>query len=416
MAGIVVPVAVHFWNDRRGKVLRIGSIVFLEGASQQMAWSRRLSQWWLLLVRCGLVMALALLLAGPYWVRRDSGKKGWVLVDSTAMTFYGGRVDSLVKAGWERHVLEGADYWRAFRGADRMAPGGMEFYIFSSGLAGRFVGGRPVTNRMVHWEICAPKDSVYQWTEKAWSVTTDSARVVTGVSRGTGSIFQFETVEMKADTGVLYYTIYTDDVYKQDGRYLAAALRAVQEFTHRRLRPGPGGWLFWLSSKPLPVGTGFSAIWQYGVGKEKKVDTWMEGVGLNKEIAGPEDGGEVVWKDGYGRGVLVRDSSTFHFYSRLDPDWGGLVWSRQFPVLLARMLFGSVGPGERDLRMIDAAQVAPVFRAGRVESAGGFLGTEIEGVKDPGASMGTGVIDLGPASWILIFLLFTLERWLSGKE
>ncbi len=413
MAGIVVPVVVHFWNDRRGKVLRIGSIALLEGASQRMAWSRRLSQWWLLLLRCALVMALALLLAGPYWARPGGGKKGWVLVDTGVIAAYGGRVDSLVKMGWEKHVLEGMDYWRAFRTADGMAPGGVEFYIFSSGLAGRFMGERPHTNRVVHWDIYAPGDSVFQWTEKAWSVAADSARVMTGVTRATGSMYRYETVAMKSDTSTLYYTIYTDEAYKQDGRYLEAALRAVQEFTHRRLRPGPGGWLFWLSSKPLPVVTGFSAIWQYGTGKEKKEDTWMESTALYKETTGQERGGEAVWKDGYGRGVLVREGQTFHFYSRLNPDWGELVWSRQFPALLARMLFGEEGPGTRDLRMIDAAQLTPVRRRGGAESVDGFGETEVEGVRAPGAN---GAIDLGPASWILIFLLFILERWLSGKE
>src|ERR1700710_2065749 len=102
MAGVVFPGVISFWNDRRGKVLRIGSISFLEGASQRMAWSRRISDWWLLLLRCLLGMALALLLAGPYWVQKDNGRKGWVLADAGAMTVYGATIDSLVKAGWEK--------------------------------------------------------------------------------------------------------------------------------------------------------------------------------------------------------------------------------------------------------------------------------------------------------------------------
>src|SRR5260221_1699847 len=139
----------------------------------------------------------------------------------------------------------------------------------------------------------------------------------------------------------------------------------------------------------------------------------MESTAVYKETTGQERGGEAVWKDGYGRGVLVREGQTFHFYSRLNPDWGELVWSRQFPALLARMLFGEEGPGTRDLRMIDAAQLTPVRRRGGAESVDGFGETEVEGVRAPGAN---GAIDLGPASWILIFLLFILERWLSGKE
>ena len=207
MAGIVLPVVIHFWNDRRGKVLRIGSISFLEGASQRMAWSRRISDWWLLLLRCLLLMALALLLAGPYWVRKDSGKRGWVLADAGAMDVYGARIDSLVKAGWEKRELDSINYWNGFRAVDVAAPAGVEFRVFSLGLVRRFAGMRPNTSRVVHWEVYAPKDSVKQWTEKAWNVSADSARVMTGVARTTGSVFHYETVAMKADTGTLdrYY-------------------------------------------------------------------------------------------------------------------------------------------------------------------------------------------------------------------
>jgi hypothetical protein len=35
------------------------------------------------------------------------------------------------------------------------------------------------------------------------------------------------------------------------------------------------------------------------------------------------------------------------------------------------------------------------------------------GVREP---VTAGAIDLGMAGWIFIFLLFILERWLSGRE
>jgi hypothetical protein len=460
MAGIALPVIVHFWNDRRGKVLRIGSVVMLEGSSQRMAWSRRVSQWWLLLLRCLLVMVLAVLLSEPYWAWGGAVNKGWVLVDAGAAAVFKDRIDSLVKAGWEKHVLDGApgkavNYWNAFRVADRAASGDVPFVVLSSGLASRFMGPRPYTGRVVHWEVYAPGDSVSEWVQRAWPVSPDSVRVMRGEARQTASVYRYTTEVMgrgmTVDTTTLDLTIYTDEGYQQDGRYLGAALRAVQEFTHRRMkvvvsRGGPGagrgvardgvlgagfmpagrgGWLFWLSSKPLPaaVAGAFGVVWKYEAGSVRKVDTWMEGSGLYKEIEGL-DGGDMVWKDGFGRGMLVRDKKTFHFYSRLNPEWGELVWSRQFPALLARLLFGEEGPGAGDRRMMDAAQVVPVRREGKglrraVDDLGiaGGKGWGGESLKTGGeADLGGGAIDLGPASWILIFLLFILERWLSGKE
>lgn len=358
-------------------------------------------------------MAVALLLSGPYWVRKGNEEKGWVLADAGAMDLYGVKIDSLVKAGWDKKELDSINYWNGFRVADGTAPSGVEFMVFSSGLQRRFEGARPTTDRVVHWEVYAPKDSLTQWTEKSWSLSADSSRVIRGVAGTTGSVYHYETAAMKADTNTLDLTIYTDVIYKQDGRYLAAALRAVQEFTRRRMRvvvtdnvSTGRGWLFWLSAKPLPAVNRFDKIWRYGIGDGKKIDTWMEGAELYREIFS-QGGGEVVWKDGYGRGVLVRDGVLFSFYSRLNPDWGELVWSRQFPALLARLLFGEEGPGKRDLRMMDAAQVTPV--RGETLEAGWREGEKSE------LAM-AGAVDLGKAAWIVVFILFILERWLSGRE
>lgn len=326
MAGVMVPVIVHFWNDRRGKVLRIGSIALLEGASQRMSWSRRISQWWLLVVRCLLVVVLALLMAGPYWSGAGVVSKGWVLVDSGAVGMYGKRIDSLVKAGWTRRELRSADYWEAFRGEDRQAPGGVDFWVFSSGLINHFIGLRPFSDRVVHWEVYAPKDSVAEWVEKTWAVSEDSARVMRGTAKLTGSVFSYETVARTAGVDTTTLDIGVDGG-RRDAHYLVAALKTVQEFTHRRMRV---------------------------------------------RMTGASD---AIWDSG----------------------WNALVWDRKFPALVARRVLGEEGPGAHDLRMIDAGQAMPLKGRGEIHPA----------------AMTT--IDLGPAVWGLLLLLFMLERWLSKR-
>jgi hypothetical protein len=189
-AAIVVPVILHMWNHRRGKVLRIGSVELLTGGVQRMAWRRLVSQWLLLLVRCLLLLALAVLLARPVF-RKGAGSKGWVLTMGT-----GGQVaDSLVEAGWERQVFpDSNNYWQGFRVADRMAPAGVPFYIRTPGLARQFRGERQVTSREVRWEVYTPPDSVQRWVEAAWRLAGDSIRVVEGLSRATGTSYIAKTV------------------------------------------------------------------------------------------------------------------------------------------------------------------------------------------------------------------------------
>ena len=436
-AAIAFPVILHLWNDRRGKVLRIGSIAMLAGASQRMSWSRRLSQWWLLLLRCLLLLALAVLLAGPYWRHAAGAGKGWVLEvgprgdgagaadGAGADAVYRPLIDSLVKAGYERHLLEDSlNYWDGFRVADRQAPAGVPFYIFTTALAGRFSGERPLTDRVVHWYTYAPMDSVHHWIQRAWSYGSDSIRLLTGSSRSTGTFYRRESVaagsplSVPVDTAVLRVTIYTDPAYQEDGRYIAAAVRALQTFTRRRIQLSVGGgmgggdWLFWLSARPLPLslrGT-FKHVLQYEQGKDSVVDTRVEGIELMKEVDGAAAslaersaaGQTPVWRDGYGRGVLSREANDnggfYHFYSRFDPNWNGLVWSRRFPVLFERLIFGEdAGVPAEDRRVLDPGQMVPV-RGGEV------VRPAVEERK---------AIDLAPLLWVLILLLFILERVVS---
>jgi hypothetical protein len=460
---IVVPVILHLWNDRRGKVLRIGSVRLLTGDSRQMSWSRRVSQWWLLLLRCLLLCALAVLLARPYWRRSVMASgKGWVLVADSRERL----ADSLVNAGWEQHTLEDSgNYWNGFRIADRVAPAGVPFYVLTTALARRFAGERPSTEREVHWDVYAPEDSVRRWIRSAWLLPGDSIRVLEGVSRSTGSFYTGESVAAKdgmekgfrvreqngrwavaldsqppvvVDTSVLRVTIVTDPVYRQDGRYVEAALRALQLFTKRRMlisvtgglpgagpsgngSPGAGGdWLFWLSVRSVAGLREFTHILQYEQGKEKTVDTRVEGVEWMREVEGPAEGQRVLWKDGYGRAVLtVEGEKGYHFYSHFDPDWNGLVWSPSFPVIMERLLFGEDRMIAEDRRVLDAEQIVPVRvgTTGPGESMLRNLAIVRQAINVGAARGGLGTVDLAPVLWIVIVLLFISERVLShGKR
>jgi hypothetical protein len=493
----VLPVILHLWNDRRGKVLRIGSIQLLASASRRMAWSRRLSQRWLLLLRCLLLLALAFLLAGPYWRKGGTAGagKGWVLEDGVgdgagaggggdavgagagSRAAYRLLIDSLLKAGYERHVLDDSvNYWNGFRRADQAAPEGLPFYIFTTGLAQRFSGERPVTEREVHWYTYAALDTVAHWIQRAWKVGRDSVRLLAGTSQPTGSFYRVESfaaggagvtggtevtgVTGVTDTSVLRVTIYTEPVYRQDGRYVAAAVRALEEFTRRRIEvvvtervpaaavpgagvaagPGAAGWLFWLALRPVPAGLGYAHVLSYESGKTVDVDSWVEGVELMKEVQGTGIGLTAVWADGYGRTILGKEiGGRYHLFTRFDPDWSGLSWSRSFPVLLASLLFSGDAPGPAmmaDRRVLDPEQIAPVRGNAGAERQAAALRTLTARVKTNDRAEMTvpargemtvaprgemmmpplGATDLAPAAWLLITLLFILERVISyGK-
>lgn len=424
MAGIVFPVLLHLWNNRRGKVLPIGSIQFLERDVLRKARSRRISEWWLLLLRCLLLAALALLLAGPSYKRTDRAK-GWVLVsDDTLSAEHRAMADSLVKAGYERQLLA-APYWEHFAALDRQAPAALPFYIFSDARAGHFSGRRPVTGRAVHWYADLYQgDTPGHWVDRAWLYTPDSMRVLTVSSRTTGSVYnrQDQATDGNADSLKMSVLIYTDKRYSDDGRYLSAAIHSLQELSRLPVRlcgegeRGEIDWVFWLSSKPVPGTVKAKHLLRYEEGSAASVDTRLRGMGaVVTKLIVPADGAryEPAWQDGYGRVILGLERKggvdIFHFYSRFDPGWNGMVWDRAFPVwLLGLLQEREPFPGglftdsafvnrKLDRRMLDPAQVVPLY--------------------DPGVRYGTDAggkaLDLVPFCWVLTLLLFALERTIS---
>ncbi|HVU57401.1 MAG TPA: BatA domain-containing protein [Puia sp.] len=412
MAGIIAPVVIHLWNNKTGRVLSIGSIDFLDRVSLKKARSRRISDWWLLVLRCLLLILLALLLAGPVWKQRPGadGKKGWVLVGGAIATGTS-QVDSLVAAGFQRHDMTGDSWWESFHALDQQAPAGIPFYVFTDGLLRHFSGVRPVSSRPVYWYVGDPKDSTVQWVQAAWKLGFDSMRVITASSRAKGTSYSYRIYgrdTTAVDTTTLHVVIYADEKYTHDGQWVDGAVRALQQFTRRNIvisgrLDGPADWVFWLSAKPLDI-KGANIV-SYEPGRETPVDTWIRGsdIPVEKE-AGQSRQWLPVWTDGFGRPLLALEETDggrrYHFYSHFDPTWNGLVWSRDFPVRMGELLLPDAPTKGADRRVIDSAQVTP---------SGGDNGQRGNPVMETS-------IDLSNLGWLLVFLTLAAERILSFKR
>src|SRR5437868_2353594 len=80
-AAMSVPLLIHLWNLRKDKRLKIGSLLLITQSIQPTAKQVRLTEWLLLLLRCLLILLLAMLLSGPHWQNKPgNNQKGWVLV------------------------------------------------------------------------------------------------------------------------------------------------------------------------------------------------------------------------------------------------------------------------------------------------------------------------------------------------
>lgn len=483
-SGIIIPVLIHLWNVREGKTLKIGSVSLLVQSSRQAARSFRLREIPLLVLRCLVILLLSTLMAEPYWLqtRKPTQQKGWILLEKTSSREVYARfrtqIDSLAKAGFQLHYFENgfpltnmeniqtaqdsgyttSSYWTLLQTLHRQVPLNMPVYLYTGNRLNRFTGNRPQLVMNLHWQTYTPADSLSAWLVSAQLTSSDSIKITKAACRpealeytneyiaatraaqsgytldfGHGKLLlssagSLNSSPVEVDTAAMRMMIYTDR-YGSDAAYLQAAIRAVQQYSNRRIQvqltsragnmPLGYDWLFWLSDKPLPPSIACSNIFLYTTGKQQQMHSWMmqhdvessaEPIAVYKTIADTANTGtaEVIWDDGFGYPLLTKrmenNKAVFSFYSRFNPQWNDLPWSSRFPVWLLQILLPEQQDeslGYKDKRTIDEQQLAPfITQAGNTATA-----------KDEVQKTG-----LSKALWVAAFITLLLERIISFRN
>src|ERR1700761_6416722 len=214
IAAVVIPVAIHLWNIRPGKVLKVGSVSLINTASRKSSRSLKLLDVPLFFIRCLLLMVLALLLAAPLWQKKllTNKVKGWILIPrgnlQVAYTKFKTRIDSLTNAGYELHYFDRgfpksdlkqvllhpkdsivntetqpANYWTLARQLDTLVTSTLPIYIFTPNQAAYFTGEKPQVALNLHWQTYTPADSTGTWIQSAGFNNNNAIRIVQGSSR-----------------------------------------------------------------------------------------------------------------------------------------------------------------------------------------------------------------------------------------
>jgi hypothetical protein len=297
-AAIAIPVLIHLWNIRPGKVLKVGSIGLIEAASRKSSRSLKLLDIPLFLLRCLMLTLLALVLALPIWQKRIPvvKAKGWILIPKenfkTTYRRFKLTVDSLTRAGYEFHYFNPGftkgsiaqilnppkstvvkqdsvkpthrqpNYWSLIRQLNGKASSDMPVYLFTPNQAKYFTGIKPDAALQLHWQTYTPVDSTSTWIQKAWFTPAGDIKVVQGKSSPSGTLYSYANVRETAgssaytiqpnngqaqislnndhqapvmvDTAIQHIIIYTNN-NGLDASYVKAALQALGQFTQRKM-------------------------------------------------------------------------------------------------------------------------------------------------------------------------------------
>ncbi len=327
ISGIIIPIAIHFWNIKEGRAFPVGSIALLEKSKKKYTRTLRINEWLLLALRCLLIILLAVLLAKPVKQQSFNNSRGWILIDKQnagdVYNHFKTTIDSLLNKGFELHQFDESfertslknalnskdttareiSYWKLIKEADNKLPASFPVYVFTSNRLKDFKGERPQVNINVKWFAYAA-DAATKQLVKAWLGNDGDIHVMLNNSSASGNVFSYEDVPpgkieggeylissnngqsliaynhqplVVVDTAALHISIYPGE-YKQDANYIKAALDAIKGFTKQNIEiiifnstvnlPQKTNWLFWLSDDAIPNNITAEKIFRYVKGKE----------------------------------------------------------------------------------------------------------------------------------------------------
>lgn len=334
---VIIPLALHLWNTRQGKVLQVGSVQLMQQSARRASFSRRFSQLWLLLLRCLLLLLLALLLSQPVWKSSFSAshQAGWVLIENNnskaTYTHFKPAIDSLLQAGFQLRYLQSGfppvdtgklhnhadsvtvnNYWALLPALTAQAPPNTQLYLYTTNRLNQFTGNRPVISSLLHWFTYTPNDSVSTYIQQAWLTTGNQLKIAVVKSMPSGNSVSYQQVPAVAgqvngftisqtnnhwqisyngqppvsvDTTTLHIALYNAE-YQHDATYIQAAIEAIRNYTQRRIElivtdKSPTAatnvhWLFWLSAKRIPENWKAAHILQYHPGKEQACHSFLQ--------------------------------------------------------------------------------------------------------------------------------------------
>ncbi len=348
-----------------------------------------------------------------------------------------------------------ANYWALILQLEQRIPSSVHTEIFTPNTLSHFNGSKPKTNLTINWHTYTPADSVSTWLSGAWLNTNGNIRVVLGTATPTGTAYHYSDVKndgsasaynislesgvpvislknmpaekIKVDTISQRIAIYTDK-YSVDANYLKAALNAICGLTQRKTIikvysqpdaiPANQDWIFWLSEKADDgtIAQKTKNLFAYENGKMNEINSWISNSGsynitqgqpkiaLYKSISTKKTVGNALWTDGFGNPILsIEQGKTvnYHFYNRFNPAWNDLVWSDDFPKWLLELTAQyPKDTGNHDRRIISAQQSQPTY----INASDEIIAPQ------------TQQISLVKYLWLILALVFIIERWLATKN
>ncbi|MCP2043093.1 BatA domain-containing protein [Pontibacter sp. HSC-36F09] len=332
-SAILVPIAIHLWNRRQGKTVKVGSLRWLEPSASKRWSSIKLNDVWLLLLRCCILLLLAGALAKPVWegspTTQQTKKAVFIsqeLLYSAALRDIKPTVDALLQRGYTLHrytpnfeaipaeawpalssnpidsVVSSGNHWGLLPAlAQRYDQQQDSVWLFTSDQQRHFQGSPTTLQENIRW-VPVALVSTTNWVQAAYTLRSDSLLLISGQSNREGTKFNATKVAAIArETNIngslvslgmqgdsltaqwgnsasqtvairnkpLRIGIAHDEAQQKEVQYLQAAVQAISRYTGIPIET------HLITSADQPD---TSANWLFWLSSGEAPDSWLEQV------------------------------------------------------------------------------------------------------------------------------------------
>lgn len=292
--GLLVPIAIHIWSKKEGRLIRVGSTQFFPEAESKQSSSLHLNEIWLLILRLLLICTLVFILAQPMIPSSKQQSEQLAFISpqlkdhKQALAFK----DSLVNQGYslkwftpgfpdideEVQTSDTTYFWQLLSDLEELQVANS--VIVCNVKLKDVVGKRPMLNTQ-HSFVHFSNNEANTFLVEA--INTDKSRyqVIEGKSSGQVTVFENyspdenkvtsedgklivegiqNSVSVLSDT--ISITIRNDDKYNKDAFFISSAIKTIQAYTKWPIVLSDdenADWLIWLSDNEWPK-SGFEQV------------------------------------------------------------------------------------------------------------------------------------------------------------
>ncbi|MCM5662980.1 BatA domain-containing protein [Galbibacter mesophilus] len=263
--GLLVPLAIHLWSKQRVKVIKVGSIQFLEKKESKKARSLRLNELFLLILRLLLLSLLTLILAEPILQISETNSEVVYFVEpelfeddnfqSVLDTLTEDEVRLLAQGFpmWNKDAsneeFETSNYWHLTDKLENYPADSI--VIFSKGYQKKIKGKRPTITKNLNWVLVGDDkgtSKILQAYKVDDSIQLKEIRSTSDylnfsvkkiASSSEQSDFNLAKDSIKVDDenwlaikklDTIPVTIFSDDDFKGELLYIKASLKAITNY------------------------------------------------------------------------------------------------------------------------------------------------------------------------------------------